>query len=395
MIGIARDVKHPSALSNALGVACYMLTFHRDFPHMLEYASEVKSFAREEGWELWYAVGVMSSGWSRFHLGDRADGLRELFEGVTLFRATRSDLMGPTVGVIHGEGLRDRPAGGGARDAHRHRGDRPRRSRRRAAPGRVPADGEIHLDLGRPVDAETAFHKALDTAVTQKALSLELRAAISYHECSSAPDARVRAWRSCNGATTGSRTASPSPTWFARARCSMEPVTGKRLPASDGARRSSEAAAVRAVAGGDDRGHAVRRNRRGEPPHPSNQLHIERVANDLSQSPVRAAPVYGDAHRQRFVAPLPPLAPGETVEYTPVLTRSGLVLERLPARTTRGLAESAAPVESSPAAPSGGVAPRYEWASEFLGAFTVQLVEPSDPSGRTGRLAHHLLYRVG
>ena len=106
MISIARDVNHPSALSNALGVACYMLTFHHDPPRMLRYAEEVKSFAREEGWELWYAVGVMSSGWARLRMGDRVDGLRELLEGVALFRATRSDLMGPTVGVIHGEGLR-------------------------------------------------------------------------------------------------------------------------------------------------------------------------------------------------------------------------------------------------------------------------------------------------
>ena len=105
MIAIARDVNHPSALSNALGVACYMLTFHHDPPRMLRYAEEVKSFAREEGWELWYAVGVMSSGWARLRMGDRVDGLRELLEGVALFRATRSDLMGPTVGVIHGEGL--------------------------------------------------------------------------------------------------------------------------------------------------------------------------------------------------------------------------------------------------------------------------------------------------
>ena len=35
MISIARDVNHPSALSNALGVACYMLTFHHDPPRML------------------------------------------------------------------------------------------------------------------------------------------------------------------------------------------------------------------------------------------------------------------------------------------------------------------------------------------------------------------------
>ena len=183
MIELARDVNHPSALSNALGVACYMLTFHHDYPLMFEYADEVKSFAREEGWELWYAVGVMSSGWSRLHMGDRADGLRELFEGVTLFRATRSDLMGPTVGVIHGEGLR-------AADRREEALDMLAAAAETAQRGHVGVllpdvyrlMGEIHLDLGQLDDAEGAFQRALDTAAAQRALSLELRAAISYHD---------------------------------------------------------------------------------------------------------------------------------------------------------------------------------------------------------------------
>jgi hypothetical protein len=42
--------------------------------------------------------------------------------------------------------------------------------------------GELHVDLGRLDDAETAFRQALATAVAQEALSLELRAAISYHD---------------------------------------------------------------------------------------------------------------------------------------------------------------------------------------------------------------------
>lgn len=182
MIAIARDVNHPSALSNALGVACYMLTFHHDHPRMLRYASEVKSFAREEGWELWYAVGVMSSGWSRLHLADRVDGLRELFEGVALFRATRSDLMGPTVAVIHAEGLR--AAGrqaealamleATAETAHRgHVGV--------LLPDVYRLMGEIHLETGALGDAESAFRKAMETARAQHALSLELRAALAYH----------------------------------------------------------------------------------------------------------------------------------------------------------------------------------------------------------------------
>ena len=195
MIAIARDVNHPSALSNALGVACYMLTFHHDPHRMLRCAEEVKSFAREEGWELWYAVGVMSSGWARLHIGSRVDGLRELLEGVALFRSTRSDLMGPTVGVIHGEGLR--AAGrqsealemlaATAETAHRgHVGV--------LLPDVYRIMGEIHLEAGALGEAESAFRKALETAEAQKALSLSLRASLSYHsllECTNRRDEGV------------------------------------------------------------------------------------------------------------------------------------------------------------------------------------------------------------
>ena len=182
MIAIAREVNHPGALSNALGVACYMLTFHHDPPRMLRYAEEVKSFAREEGWDLWYAVGVMSSGWARLRMGNRVDGLRELLEGVALFRATRSDLMGPTVGVIHGEGLR---AAGRQREAL----DMLAATAQTAHGGHVGVllpdvyrlMGEIHLEAGAPGEAEWAFRKGLETAEAQKALSLALRAALSYY----------------------------------------------------------------------------------------------------------------------------------------------------------------------------------------------------------------------
>ena len=182
MIAIARDVNHPSALSNALGVACYMLTFHHDPPCMLRYAEEVKSFAREEGWELWYAVGVMSSGWARLRMGDRVDGLRELLEGVALFRATRSDLMGPTVGVIHAEGLRAAGRQSEALEMLAATADTAHRGHVGVLlPDVYRLMGEIHLEAGGLDEAESAFRKALQTAETQQALSLALRAALAYH----------------------------------------------------------------------------------------------------------------------------------------------------------------------------------------------------------------------
>jgi tetratricopeptide (TPR) repeat protein len=182
MIAIARDVNHPSALSNALGVACYMLTFHHDPPRMLRCAEEVKSFARDEGWELWHAVGVMSSGWARLRLGDRVDGLRELLEGVALFRATGSDLMGPTVGVIHGEGLQ---AAGRQEEALEMLAATAEAAHRGHVGVLLPdvyrLMGEIHLEASTLGEAELAFQKALETAEAQKALPLALRAALSYH----------------------------------------------------------------------------------------------------------------------------------------------------------------------------------------------------------------------
>jgi len=182
MIAVARELNHPSALSNALGVACYMLTFHHDPARMRRYADEVKRFAREEGWELWYAVGVMSSGWARLRLGDSADGLRELLEGVALFRATRSDLMGPTVGVIHGEGLRAAGRQPEALEMLVATADAARRGRVGVLlPDVYRLIGEIHLEAGALDQADLAFRDALETAETQQALSLALRAALSYH----------------------------------------------------------------------------------------------------------------------------------------------------------------------------------------------------------------------
>ena len=114
--------------------------------------------------ELWYAVGVMSSGWARLRMGDRADGLRELFEGVALFRATRSDLMGPTVGVIYGEGLW---AAGRQPEAIEMLATTAEKARRGHV-GVLLSEvyrlmGEIQLEGGKLCEAELAFRKALET----------------------------------------------------------------------------------------------------------------------------------------------------------------------------------------------------------------------------------------
>jgi hypothetical protein len=119
------------------------------------------------------------------------------------------------------------------------------------------------------------------------------------------------------------------------------------------------------------------------PAHPSNQLIVELTSNGRHRAAVRGWPEGSDraTGAQRFRVRLPSLTPDETVEFRPVVTRSGLVIETLPARSARGIVAPAAPLALDAGQAPPIAAPRYQWASEFLGAFTVELDKPPESFG--------------
>jgi len=131
------------------------------------------------------------------------------------------------------------------------------------------------------------------------------------------------------------------------------------------------------------------------PAHPSNQLIVERRSNGLERPAVRAWPDGVDpaTGAQRFRVQMPPLAPDETAEYSPVLKRAGLVVQALPLRSTRGIHCPAAPAAPDSAQAPLAAMPRYEWASEFLGAFTVRLIKPPESFG-PGPDGMHITYYI-
>jgi hypothetical protein len=121
------------------------------------------------------------------------------------------------------------------------------------------------------------------------------------------------------------------------------------------------------------------------PAHPSNQLQIKITSGGRERSAVRAWPSghYSAYGTQTFRAELPPIGTDEIVEYRPMLTRSGLLVAELPARTTRGVRERSTPIapNRSPHIPEN--VPRYQWGSDFLGAFTAQLAKTPESFGPT------------
>ena len=131
------------------------------------------------------------------------------------------------------------------------------------------------------------------------------------------------------------------------------------------------------------------------PPHPSNQLTVQSKSNGLQGAAVRAWPDGMDpaSGAQRFRVKMPALAPDEVAEYAPVLSRAGLVVQELPARTTRGIRAPEAPAAPNSVASAPAGAPRYEWATEFLGAFTVRLVHPPESFG-PGPDGMHITFHI-
>ncbi len=114
------------------------------------------------------------------------------------------------------------------------------------------------------------------------------------------------------------------------------------------------------------------------PPHPSSQIVVERRSNGRVMTPVRGErelddPVTG---AQRFRVRLPALAAGEAVELAPVVTRAGLVVQRLPVRTTRAISAHETTAAGGTPHPAPAGVPRYDWAYEFLCTFTVKLNPP-------------------
>ncbi len=132
------------------------------------------------------------------------------------------------------------------------------------------------------------------------------------------------------------------------------------------------------------------------PAHPSNQLLVERHSAGRGLPALRAQPLAeaGNALTQRFIATLGPLDAGQVVEFRPLLMRSGLCVQTLAARRVVGVApeapaaSAAGPTTGPTTAPTAiptpdPTLPRYPWATEFLGAFNVQLVKPAESFGPT------------
>jgi class 3 adenylate cyclase/predicted ATPase len=181
-VTLAQQLDHPFSLCVALVIATICHAFRREVRAAQEYAEATMSIATDQGFPQWMAFGAILRGWALTHRGRAQEGIEQLTQGLTAWRATGSKIHRSYFLTLLAEvhGTMGQPEAGltalaealtlvdttGGRwyEAELHR-----------------LKGELLLqqNADNQAEAETCFAQAIAIAQNQQTKSWELRAATS------------------------------------------------------------------------------------------------------------------------------------------------------------------------------------------------------------------------
>jgi class 3 adenylate cyclase/predicted ATPase len=193
-VAFARQLAHPYSLALALHFAAALHRWRREAACVYALAEETIALSSGQGFDRWVAGCTMMRGWALAEQGLVAEGLDEVLRGLGVWRL-RAGALGlpdylPLLAEVYGKNGQPAAALDAITEAlavvgeteerrneaelHRMRGDL---LLRQAAQRRDPLG--TALSLGDEAEAEACFHRAIATARSQRAKSLELRAVVS------------------------------------------------------------------------------------------------------------------------------------------------------------------------------------------------------------------------
>lgn len=176
-LALARQIEHPFSLALALDFAALYNALLRRGEQAQDNAQEAIAISAKFNFPVWQAMGEIITGWARAALGRPEDGLMQMSRGIDAWEATGALLARPYFLGLQVEALL---AGGQvnlgltvidhALEAVRSRNEHVN-------------EAELHRLRGLLLrateqDAEGAYHRALEIAHAQGAITIELRAAL-------------------------------------------------------------------------------------------------------------------------------------------------------------------------------------------------------------------------
>jgi predicted ATPase len=183
-ISLAKELNETNSLAAALHFAAFLARYERNPAEVERLASDLIELSTRQSFAYWLACGAVSRGWARSALGDPAQGIAWMDEGIRDYRATGSILGVPCWFVLKAEALhlanRTPEALGALKEAE--------------ALSQRTEERECFAELHRlrgvfltaigadEVKIEASFSAAIRTAKEQKSISLAKRAEASYTE---------------------------------------------------------------------------------------------------------------------------------------------------------------------------------------------------------------------
>jgi predicted ATPase len=179
---LAQQSAHPFSLGFALALTAIFHQFCREARAAQASAEAVLSLATEQGFSLWWAYGALPHGWALANQGQAKEGIEQLTQGLTAWRATGAELGRSCwlalLAEAHGT-LGEPEAGLTALTEALALVDATGERWYESELYRLRGELLLQQSSDNQAEAETCFHHAINIAQNQQAKSWELRAATS------------------------------------------------------------------------------------------------------------------------------------------------------------------------------------------------------------------------
>ena len=193
---LAHELAHAFSLAFA---RCWVATVSqlcRDVPAVHEHAEAAVTRATEQGFPLWIAHGTPVRGWALALQGQGEEGMAQVLQGITAWRATGAVQLVPYFSTLLADvcGHRGHTAEGLQALAEAYTLIEQHEERWwEAEVCRLRGVLLLRQAVPQPEEAEACFQRALEVARRQQAKSLELRAAMSLARLWQQQDRRAEA----------------------------------------------------------------------------------------------------------------------------------------------------------------------------------------------------------
>jgi predicted ATPase len=179
---LARELSHPYSLSCALHFAAWLHAYRREARRTLKLADASILLSTEQGFAFLMAAATILRGWALAVQGHGEEGMAQIRQGMTAYRATGAELEWPywlaLLAEAYGKAGQAEEGLGRLDEALTtvyHTGEH----WWEAELHRLKGDLVLQQAIPYALQAEACFQQALDVACRQQAKSLELRSAMS------------------------------------------------------------------------------------------------------------------------------------------------------------------------------------------------------------------------